>query len=780
MNPVTAGRVEADASKSSTSGPVGIAGRCNVCGREVSFSYADPALYRESLFCEHCLSTSRYRSIARGLLRAIERLTGIVAPSLAELPRSAPRRLRVYDTQPAFRYGNCAYPLPELLAASGWIDVVASSYKPQLPLGIELRPGVLNQDLQRLTFADASIDIVVTSDVMEHVRLPERAHAEIRRVLRAGGHYVFTVPHGRMAETLVRVKVHDPEQPALDEHLLEPEYHGDVNNEGPGALSYRVFGTDLDEQLRALGFSVLYTKENLPAAGILDTELFECWLPGAEHDAVESPRPSWALDVDDPGELHAGPIQLVRWMEPVHCAERRRVFVLLADEVLRSPLLALGAASVLSMSFVPALAQISDDGLTLEASLFDWSGRRYPLLSVARRSPGEHAVPDRITVDLRRFAGREMWLELRCGPGPEHDPRADWLGLVEVAIGALHELALLQARTQRQWRMGNEVVHLSASYGHALYGAAESRADAPTEWAVLEVATGSDAATAPATVRARLAGAEPTPGETAYMFSHRLLFELMPRRPPHFGERLRTMPHDGPVHVLSLCAGAARIEAALARHAGRPIELTLVDVNRDLLERAARALPGNVRVALVQADVNSLPALPRRFHVALCVSGLHHVVELERVAQTLAGCLVEGGEFWSIGEQVGRNGNRLWQDDWQVANALFAALPERLRFNRGTQQIDTELPNVDCSTASFEGIRSEEVLGVLDRYFDRGDVHVRNVFLWRLLDLAYMDNWHLDDAADRALICDLVCAEFLHWRAGGHASELNGIFVRRE
>ena len=197
-------------------------GVCNVCGRDACFRYSDPALYRESLVCDSCGSTSRYRSIARGLLRAIERLTGIVAPSLAELPRGAPRRLRVYDTQPAFRYDTVSYPLPDLLAASGWIDVVTSSYKPQLPLGIELRPGVLNQDLQRLTFADASIDIIVTSDVMEHVRLPERAHAEIRRVLRAGGHYVFTVPHGRMAETLVRVKVHDPDRPALDEHLMEP------------------------------------------------------------------------------------------------------------------------------------------------------------------------------------------------------------------------------------------------------------------------------------------------------------------------------------------------------------------------------------------------------------------------------------------------------------------------------------------------------------------------------------------------------------------------------
>jgi GT2 family glycosyltransferase len=48
-----------------------LAGRCNICGNETRFFFEDPAEYRESLVCEHCRSTSRYRSIASGLLKAV-------------------------------------------------------------------------------------------------------------------------------------------------------------------------------------------------------------------------------------------------------------------------------------------------------------------------------------------------------------------------------------------------------------------------------------------------------------------------------------------------------------------------------------------------------------------------------------------------------------------------------------------------------------------------------------------------------------------------------------
>src|SRR5262245_49018458 len=97
-------------------GTPSIPGRCNVCGHATRFYYTDPALYRESLICAHCLTTSRYRSIARGLLDALRRQAGVEAPSLAELPRRASgRRLAIYDTQLPFDNGGSAYPIPDIL-----------------------------------------------------------------------------------------------------------------------------------------------------------------------------------------------------------------------------------------------------------------------------------------------------------------------------------------------------------------------------------------------------------------------------------------------------------------------------------------------------------------------------------------------------------------------------------------------------------------------------------------------------------------------------------------
>lgn len=254
-------------------------GVCNICGKQTRFFFQDPALYRESLNCEHCRSTSRYRSIARGLLRAIERLCGVKAESLAACPRAKPaRRLRVYDTQPPFYYASCAYPIPDLLKKTGWIDVELSQYKPNKKLGIEIAAGVTNQNLECLTFADESFDVVVTSDVMEHVRLDDLAHREIYRVLKPGGYYLFTVPHYRVREeTLERVKVMDPADPGKDVHLLDPEYHGDTNSDEDGdVLSYRVYGTHLDNYLSALGFVVEYCKTDFLEMGVANTELYFC------------------------------------------------------------------------------------------------------------------------------------------------------------------------------------------------------------------------------------------------------------------------------------------------------------------------------------------------------------------------------------------------------------------------------------------------------------------------------------------------------------------------
>ena len=256
-----------------------LSGNCNVCGNDTRFFYKDQAHWRETLICEFCLTTSRYRSIARGMLKAIAGLSGVEVESLAALERiTGNDKIRIYDTQPPFYFKHCAYPLPDLLKRNRRIEVELSQFKPQLPFGEILSSGVTNQNLESLTFPDSSVDMVITSDVMEHVRLDDKAHREIHRVLRLGGAYIFTVPHDRnMDASLIRVQVTDPDDPSKDIPLLDPEYHGDANSDGGrGSLSYRVYGRDLDDALTKIGFDVAYSREDIPELGILDTELYYC------------------------------------------------------------------------------------------------------------------------------------------------------------------------------------------------------------------------------------------------------------------------------------------------------------------------------------------------------------------------------------------------------------------------------------------------------------------------------------------------------------------------
>ena len=69
----------------------------------------------------------------------------------------------------------------------------ASQYWPDVAPGAT-RDGVRCEDVTRLTFDDASLDLFITQDVFEHVLDAADGFAEIARVLRPGGLHVFTRP----------------------------------------------------------------------------------------------------------------------------------------------------------------------------------------------------------------------------------------------------------------------------------------------------------------------------------------------------------------------------------------------------------------------------------------------------------------------------------------------------------------------------------------------------------------------------------------------------------
>jgi SAM-dependent methyltransferase len=140
-------------------------------------------------------------------------------------------------------------------------NYVRSVYPPHISLGTKIDDGVYCQDLEQLTFADESFDVIITEDVLEHVRHYEMAFKEIYRVLKPKGVHVFTVPIGLMQNTVIRVDTSGTE----DIFLMPPEYHGDsLRNEG--ILAYRNFGKDTPELLKEFGFETsIETCANLAA-----------------------------------------------------------------------------------------------------------------------------------------------------------------------------------------------------------------------------------------------------------------------------------------------------------------------------------------------------------------------------------------------------------------------------------------------------------------------------------------------------------------------------------
>jgi len=111
--------------------------------------------------------------------------------------------------------------------------------------------GVRHEDLTRLTYADASFDLVITSETLEHVPDLAAALGEIRRVLAPGGRHVFTVPIlPGVPTTFARASLGDD---GTKVDLAPPIFHpgGDV-----GYPAFAEFGADFPEIVRAAGFEV--------------------------------------------------------------------------------------------------------------------------------------------------------------------------------------------------------------------------------------------------------------------------------------------------------------------------------------------------------------------------------------------------------------------------------------------------------------------------------------------------------------------------------------------
>lgn len=234
-----------------------VLGRCNICGRRTLFYTKQAGHVRESLFCFWCKSVSRKRHVAKIILEKF-------APQAQSLSgaREALSKLNIYSA-----VSNDAL---QKFLGSGNPNFACSELFPDVQEGMEVG-GVLCQNLERLTFADESFDLVITEDVFEHVRRPEQGFREVHRVLKSGGYHIFTVPFNFDRPTVQRIDTATDR----DVYLLPPEYHGDTLRER--ILVYTDFGYDTVERLSTLGFETsisISTHSDAVRYGIADSYVF--------------------------------------------------------------------------------------------------------------------------------------------------------------------------------------------------------------------------------------------------------------------------------------------------------------------------------------------------------------------------------------------------------------------------------------------------------------------------------------------------------------------------
>jgi len=195
---------------------------CGCCQKPtlvVSLSNGD-----ERKLCIRCLANRRYEMLAEYLRASVPDLEKKV---VVELDHRSP--LRSYLAQ-AGKYIRTYYSATDL------------------PGSVRF-DGARCEDITRLTFSDESIDILISSDVLEHVPDIEAAFRESSRVLRPGGFHLFTVPCG--PSTVRRAEFVDGEL----RHLVQPEYHSDPLNP-EGILAFWTFGADFAERVSVADLKV--------------------------------------------------------------------------------------------------------------------------------------------------------------------------------------------------------------------------------------------------------------------------------------------------------------------------------------------------------------------------------------------------------------------------------------------------------------------------------------------------------------------------------------------
>lgn len=197
-------------------------GYCNICEEKTVFVVYNEWL-RGNYKCKRCQTVPRNRALVNVINKYCKDW----------------KNLEVHESSPSGRMSE--------MFSKNCPGYSSSHYFSDVPRG-EYKGKHRSEDLQALTFADASFDLIITSDVFEHVFEPHKAFAEIARVLKPGGMHIFTIPWIPNHKFSSR-RATMYEDGTIEYHK-EAEYHGNPIGGGKGSLVTYDWGLDFTDIIR--------------------------------------------------------------------------------------------------------------------------------------------------------------------------------------------------------------------------------------------------------------------------------------------------------------------------------------------------------------------------------------------------------------------------------------------------------------------------------------------------------------------------------------------------
>lgn len=198
--------------------------KCKCCGKISVFISLDKG--EEAKRCIRCLANLRYEMLSE----CIKKNYG--------------GRLRGFDVLEL----DVNSPLQSLLQGS---RTYVMTYYSRSDKPGQLKDGIRCEDITRLTFGADQFDLIVSSDVLEHVCDLKRAFSESARVLKPNGVHLFTVPCRSEGDTFQRSCWIN----GVLEHRAAPQYHYDPLN-ASGCLTYWTFGKDICEVFKGDNYMI--------------------------------------------------------------------------------------------------------------------------------------------------------------------------------------------------------------------------------------------------------------------------------------------------------------------------------------------------------------------------------------------------------------------------------------------------------------------------------------------------------------------------------------------